>query len=465
LTAHYSDAGVLPRAVLLSEFSNSWWISAHFLSGKPFFQGVLFAFAAVCAVSLLTGYRTRLAVIVSWFLIVSLHNRNPVVLNSGDTLLRLLLFWSMFLPLGARWSADSATTGGANEKTVVLSGATVAFILQVCFVYWFMVLRRNGSVWWTGEALSQALSLEHYDTWLTPWLRDRPPLMRFLNYLVLGIEAVGSVLILSPIATGPIRTLVIVGFFVLHMGIASTMRIGFFPFVSMIAFIPFLPAWFWENTPIGRRTEEVMNRARDHALVRAGRSLSWPKRAERPASPWTSLLTDVSCIVLISFVFLWNIRAYGSPAYREMLPRSLNPVAYALRLDQSWRMFSPHPPTSYGWYVVPGRLLDGSEVDLFRQGAPVDWSKPDAISNMYVNNRWRKYHLNLALKDYRGYRLYYGKYLTRQWNARHRGDDRVSSFEIVFMQIRTNASPEAEPERIRLWRHQTGVRDRRGGNS
>jgi small subunit ribosomal protein S8 len=31
----------------------------------------------------------------------------PEVLNGGDVLLRLLLFWAIFLPLGARWAVDS----------------------------------------------------------------------------------------------------------------------------------------------------------------------------------------------------------------------------------------------------------------------------------------------------------------------------------------------------------------------
>ena len=59
------------------------------------------------AVALLVGYRTRLATIGSWILLASIHVRLPVVINAGDTLLRVLLFWSIFLPLGAMWSVDA----------------------------------------------------------------------------------------------------------------------------------------------------------------------------------------------------------------------------------------------------------------------------------------------------------------------------------------------------------------------
>ena len=36
----------------------------------------------------------------------SLHARNPVIQHRGDELFRLLLMWTMFLPVGQRFSVD-----------------------------------------------------------------------------------------------------------------------------------------------------------------------------------------------------------------------------------------------------------------------------------------------------------------------------------------------------------------------
>ncbi|MFX8976526.1 hypothetical protein ABTN19_19210, partial [Acinetobacter baumannii] len=41
-------------------------------------------------------------------LYAALLNRNPLVTLPGDTLLCALLFWCLFLPMGARWSVDAA---------------------------------------------------------------------------------------------------------------------------------------------------------------------------------------------------------------------------------------------------------------------------------------------------------------------------------------------------------------------
>src|SRR5688572_18983631 len=87
LTAHYTDLGVLPRSVGTFTLPNGWHFSLYFLSGTPHGQAGLFLLAALFAVALLMGYRTRLVTAVSWALLVSLHVRNPLVLQGGDMLL------------------------------------------------------------------------------------------------------------------------------------------------------------------------------------------------------------------------------------------------------------------------------------------------------------------------------------------------------------------------------------------
>ena len=56
LTAHYTDAGVLPRAARMAmqwDFCEPWWMSLHMLSGSVWWQAVLFSVAAIAATCLL----------------------------------------------------------------------------------------------------------------------------------------------------------------------------------------------------------------------------------------------------------------------------------------------------------------------------------------------------------------------------------------------------------------------------
>ena len=68
--------------------------------------------------------------------------------TGGDSLLALLLFWSMFLPMGARFSVDSALNNGPHrESNRYLSTATAAVLLQVGMVYIFTAIMKSDPIW------------------------------------------------------------------------------------------------------------------------------------------------------------------------------------------------------------------------------------------------------------------------------------------------------------------------------
>ena len=60
--------------------------------------------ACLFAAMLMVGYRTRLATITTWILHLAVIERLPSITGGGDNLMRYLLLWSMFVPLGACWS-------------------------------------------------------------------------------------------------------------------------------------------------------------------------------------------------------------------------------------------------------------------------------------------------------------------------------------------------------------------------
>jgi len=68
LEAHYSNSGVLPLDVLYAHNWGEYFLSIHTISGLWQVQLLLFIIAAVFAIMLMFGWKTRLATIVSWFL-------------------------------------------------------------------------------------------------------------------------------------------------------------------------------------------------------------------------------------------------------------------------------------------------------------------------------------------------------------------------------------------------------------
>ena len=100
IVENYTDDGFLPRDLLSAP---DCYLSLQMLDGSYAFQVGHFILAGIGGLMLLVGFRTRTATAICWLLTVSLHARNAFVLDAGDDLLRSMLFWSLFLPLGLRY--------------------------------------------------------------------------------------------------------------------------------------------------------------------------------------------------------------------------------------------------------------------------------------------------------------------------------------------------------------------------
>ena len=91
LVQHYTDQGLLPRYALLQKFWRPSYWSLHVINGEAWFQLLLFGIIAAVAFCVIIGYRTRLCIVLSWLLAISLQNRIGIILSGGDMLLRSLL--------------------------------------------------------------------------------------------------------------------------------------------------------------------------------------------------------------------------------------------------------------------------------------------------------------------------------------------------------------------------------------
>jgi predicted DCC family thiol-disulfide oxidoreductase YuxK len=263
LRAFYTDWGLMPRYALLG-FADQWILSLHLISGMAFVQAALFCIAAFFAVMLLLGYRTRLFTALSWVMLVSLQNRDMVILQGGDTLFRMILFWSMFLPLGGYFSMDRALDNGNSPKPKrVFTVAGIAYMLQIAFLYWFAVLLKSGPEWrHEGTAVWYALSLQQFATPLGHWLLNFPHLLQFMTFFVFALEALAPVFFFFPLLAGPVRTVAVLLVAFMQMGFGATLHVGHFPFVSVICLIPLLPSWFWSPQQTEDRKRQARERAR-----------------------------------------------------------------------------------------------------------------------------------------------------------------------------------------------------------
>lgn len=244
LSDHYSDLGVLPLGDLAALGQSA--ASLHLLSGSTWFQVVLFLAAAIAAVCLIFGFWTRLATVVSWGLLLSLIGRNKLLVHGGDNLLLLLLFWGMFLPLGARCSIDAALNRLSPPTSNHWSMATTAVMLQVAAVFFFTALLKSGPEWIPdGTAIAYVVQLDYFARPFGVWLGNFPSVTRGVTWLVWYLELLAPLLIFSPIWFPQLRWAMLVMLLGLQIGIVVTLNVGLFPLIASVGLIVFLPSAAW----------------------------------------------------------------------------------------------------------------------------------------------------------------------------------------------------------------------------
>lgn len=151
------------------------------------------------------------------------------------------------------------------------------------------------------------------------------------------------------------------------------------------------------------------------------------------------------------FVLLWNTVTIDRLPLR--VAHALEPFMLPLRIDQGWPMFAPRPWQDDGWYVIPGVLEDGTEIDLWT-GAPVDWAKPANVGAVEPNVRWRTYHTMYWHQHLAQFRQYYAQWRCRDWNADAEDGHHLLSLKVIYMLEQT--PPPGRAPRIEqrvLWRH------------
>lgn len=439
LRDHYTDSGVIPRDEHLLALNDGWLISLHALSGGIWLQVVLFLTAAVFATMLMVGWRTRLATAASFLLLCSLHGRAPNVLQAGDNLLRVLLLWGTFLPLGARSSLDARAGRAPHVEggERVVSWAVAGLYLQICLLYYFAFLFKSGSSWQAGLAIEYVLRVEPYVTSLGTRLLAYPLMLRILTLTTLLVELVAPFLLLFPRLTGAVRVVTVAILATFHLGLGVSMNLPLFAAISITALVAFLPGGVWDALGWSRR------RALDP-------SANAPPRWGVPRP-----LPGVLGVAAISYTLLWNVAGYRPTAVPWF--EHARWIGRIVRVDQNWSVFAPELPTQLdGWFVFPATLRDGRRIDLRRSlfaeprtAMPVVESKP-ADGWRYPNFRWVT--LMLEARAYEEDRAPLARWLCREWNAGRPETEHAVSVEIVFFQERPLLDRLDPPiDQIPLW--------------
>ncbi|WP_336135782.1 HTTM domain-containing protein [Natronomonas amylolytica] len=421
LRAFYTDAGVLPRDIHAELYPTLARVSLHTLSGALWWQALLFVVAFGFALLLTVGYRTRVSAVASWLLLASLQARNDYVLNGGDTVLLVVLFVALFLPLGRRWSLDARASDGADATATPAVGfGTAALLSQVVLIYATnAVFKFRSDAWMAGEAVPQVFQVERFVVFLGPYISEFTALLVAINWLWVAMLAASPLLLL---ARGWLRATLVALYMGAHLAMRLTMDLGLFSEAMVAGLLVFLPPVVWDR--VESAVEPLINGVGDWLDARPGIDAAvQPSRAVLPSGlrRGAARALPVATALVLVVGLLWQVAAVGVVATPEDAP--VDPA------EHSWKLFAPNPPASDGWYVTTAETAAGEEVDVYPH-ADTGFDPPDDIADTYPNARWRKYLTGLQHGSDRRIAAF-ADYLCRTGAETH--GERLTEVEIVFV--------------------------------
>lgn len=380
----FTDDGVLPVGVA-QDLAADQAISVFFLSGDPMVVLLLFGIHLLVAIQLILGYYTRFAMVVSFLFVISLDYRNLLVLSYADTLFRHMLFWAIFMPLGARYSIDAIRTD--EEAPQHYTGLAGMFALLQMISMYFV----NGShkiswreEWLNGEVMTAVLHYDRVAFLLAEYIREFPLFLQFSG-IMWYVLMLGSPLLL--LFTGRGRYLLASVYAGGHLFLAVTVRIGAFPFVAIMGLALFFQSRVWDDarwiaSRFGLPVDPVYKAVTPYG-ERLERQL--PRLELRERAPSSDRLETVASVVVIGivliagvFMVLPNLQTTGILDDDEDLPfedEVTGTQQSVLLTEPSWKFYAG-PVYSNNYFVFVGETTDGQHIDVFNDRS-LQWDRPN----------------------------------------------------------------------------------------
>lgn len=249
-TSFFTEQGLYPV-----EFATRWngdvgrW-NPLILTTDSRVAMAFFVVSILAAVLTCVGLFTRIASIVLFLGVVAIDHRNPDILNSGDTLLRMFCFYVAIGPGAAAYSLDlwlARKRGKADKYPATVSAWPQRLVqIQLAVVYfttvWWKML---GEKWRNGTATWYPARLHEFDRFPYPEFVKDMPMVLITTYATLFVELALATLVFAK----PFRKWVLLAGVGMHLWIDYSMNIPFFSWVIISGYVCFyegdeVEAWF-----------------------------------------------------------------------------------------------------------------------------------------------------------------------------------------------------------------------------
>ena len=187
--------------------------------------------ACLCSLALIVGYRVRIVAVILYVIAVCTYRWNFLVMYVDDSIMHLMLFWMILLPVGRTLvlSEYFARRKDAWQKwkSTTVPGATLRlFFCNLALIYITAGLWKwTSPMWRDGTALFAVLKLpiSHAPDF---WEPQHLPLLMVFNYAALILEPLFPLLFILPRGHAG-KYALLLGLLAFHLGSVATLQIPF----------------------------------------------------------------------------------------------------------------------------------------------------------------------------------------------------------------------------------------------
>ncbi len=237
----FSDRGAISFATAKKVSGGLGWNLFDLLPHTDASVWFMFILSCCAAFTLMIGLFTRASAVVLFLTLISLHHRNPIVLNSGDTFFRIATFFVIFSQAGAALSIDRliriALGKESGQPPPGAPWAMRMIQIQLAFLYVYaFVWKVMGTMWMSGTAVYYTARLAEFWRFPVPYVFEHVWTMKIWSWATLFVElALGTLVWIKEL-----RYWVLLSGVLLHLGIEYSMNIPLFAFIMISTYITFV---------------------------------------------------------------------------------------------------------------------------------------------------------------------------------------------------------------------------------
>jgi Vitamin K-dependent gamma-carboxylase len=240
LPEQLSRTGWLGSIMQIASHNGGSW-SLFFLAPRQYpglFAAMVMVIGMVSAFTLMIGWHSKLSAITTWLVWVSVWNRNPLILDGDDAVLKIMSFYLLLSPCGNTWSVDGVRKP-LPQFAAIWPLRLVQF--QVALIYFVSGwVKFHSTEWNEGTVLQYIVIHPQYSRW-DGWGLIGSSFTRWLMGVIADVirwwEVLFAILLLNPVT----RKICISTGIVFHIGLLMTMNLRGFPLVMLSLYPSLLP--------------------------------------------------------------------------------------------------------------------------------------------------------------------------------------------------------------------------------